>query len=192
MAAGKRGRRSPHARSLQVALMVDIIREDEGEALDYPAMPDGLSDAALSIEPAAVWQRIESWITHRYGERTVEWITRGPGVFVPRLKPAELVTVERWSGEDWASEEPARAPEGLMLGDHAYRLTYTVGTDDTPPASVMLAYARLAEYWAESDAASAGLTSVTDGDYSFTRAATAAARALQNSGAADLLRAYRR
>ena len=88
MAAGKRGRRSPHARSLQVALMVDIIREDEGEALDYPAMPDGLSDAALSIEPAAVWQRIESWITHRYGERTVEWITRGPGVFVPRLKPA--------------------------------------------------------------------------------------------------------
>lgn len=170
--------------------MVDIIREDEGVPLDYPAMPEGLSDAAKGIEPAVVWQRLESWITHRYGERSVEWITRGCGLFVPRLKPAELVSVEIWNGSGWAQETPALAPEGVLLGDHPYRLTYTVGTA-TAPDSVLEAYRRLAEYWAEADTAGAGLTSVTDGDYSFTRSATATARALQNSGAADLLRRYR-
>lgn len=171
--------------------MVDIISQDEGVPLDYPAMPAGLSDAAKNIEPAAVWSRLESWTCYRWGERSVAWITRGCGLFVPRLKPAELETVEIWTDDAWTTETPALAPEGILLGDHPYRLTYTVGTDDTPPASVLEAYRRLAEYWAETGA-EGGTTSITDGDYSITRSANALGRALQYSGAADLLRAYRR
>ena len=79
---------------------------------------------------------------------------------------------------------------GLMLNGGTHRLTYTVGTDDTPPDTLLLAYSRLAEYWAEAKA-DAGITSITDGDYAMTRSANAIARALQYSGAADLLRAYR-
>lgn len=170
--------------------MMHIAREDEGEPLDYPAPPDGLSAAALAIEPAAVWQRLESWMTHRWGARTVTWIAHGCGVFVPRLQPAELVTALRWDFGGWVPETLAPAPVGLLLDNETYELTYTVGSADTPPPAVLEAYRRLAEYWAETQA-DAGYNSVTDGDYSFTRSPNAMARALQHSGAADLLRRYR-
>lgn len=169
---------------------MDIIEENEGTPLDYPAMPDGLSDAAKDIAPAAVWERLESWMSYRYGERTVEWITHGSGIFKPRLKPAELDKIERWTGGDWEEIDPAPSPVGVRVHDGIHRFTFTVGSDEIPD-TVALAYRRLAEFWAETTTADAGLTSVTDGDYSFTRSATAHARAMQYSGAADLLRAYR-
>lgn len=170
--------------------MAEVIHEKENLPDEYPDPPTALSTGAEALDPAAVWTRIESWIIHRWPIRTVQWIVQGPGWFVPRLKPAELVKAESWTGMGYEDVEPDPAPFGLSLNDGVYRLTYDIG-ETTPPASVLEAYRRLAEYWAETGA-EGGATSITDGDYSVTRSANAVGRALQYSGAADLLRAYRR
>ncbi|ROO30586.1 hypothetical protein SAOR_00835 [Salinisphaera orenii MK-B5] len=168
---------------------VEIVREDEDLPSDYPAEPADLSPAAQAIDATAVWARIEQWIIRRWPAREVQWITEGEGYFVPRLQPAELTKAEQWNGKDWIEVQPDPAPMGLYLNHGTHRLTYQVGEAE-PPAPVMRAYIRLAEYWAEVQP-EGGATSVSDGDYSFTRSANAVARALQYSGAADLLRRYR-
>src|SRR5699024_2783441 len=111
--------------------------------------------------------------------------------FLPRLRPATLTQAEHWMGGDWMTFTPDKGPLGLILSGGMYRLTYDVGSADTPPDAVLEAYRRLAEYWGEVGGLEPGATSITDGDYSVTRSANTAGRALQYSGAADLLRRYR-
>jgi len=77
-----------------------------------------------------------------------------------------------------------------------FRVTATVGSDDEPPEAVLEAFRRLAEYLAdEPDRSAASSYSVNMGgaiEESYNRNPAWVARALELSGAADLLRPYRR
>ena len=90
---------------------------------------------------------------------------------------------------------PALSPYGgyVFASEGPYRITASVGDGDVP-AAVLEAFRRLAEYMAE-DAGKAGATSEKTDVGPITievqRSAAWVARAMINSGAADLLRPYR-
>jgi len=175
--------------------MAVTLKQIESPADDYPAAPDGLSTAATAIEAAVVWQRLESWIAWRWSVRDVEWIVEGCGEWVPPLTPATIATTEVWAGEAWEAVELRPSPLGgyVLPSVGPYRFAGTVGVDDDVPANVLEAFRRLAEYFAALGFDGVGLRTeevpgVWQGEYD----QRARARALQDSGAADLLRTYRR
>lgn len=177
-----------------------ILRQREAEPAAYPAAPTGLSTAAAALAPALVWQRLEAWIAYRWTERAVVWVIEGPGEFTPPLAPTEVDLAEVWSGADeWEEAElSASAAGGFWLpATGPYRFTARAGVGDSlePPASVLEAYRRLAEYMA-APARAAGVTSeaVTVGGVTTRRSFSASwqANAIANCGAGDLLRPYRR
>lgn len=172
--------------------MVDVIREDEGSFSGSRAAHPELSSEGASFFVEAR-QRVEDWTAVRWGERPCTWIVNGPGIWEPRLRPVSGVTFERWDGSDWVSADVSKAPVGYELDAFTYKAEATVGSSDNPPEAVQLAVARLANYWADMKAqAAVGASSVSDGDFSVTRSANATARAMHYSGAADLLRGFRR
>jgi hypothetical protein len=174
----------------------DIADEIIPDAL-YTVM--NLSPAAAALSKAAIWQRIESYIAYRWTERDVTWIVEGPGEWHPPLTPATIATVEIWDGEAWEVLEPTPSPLGYWLpGCGPYRFTATVGggsPDPEVPAVVLEGFRRLAEHMAakmgEAGARSYSVT-IESLSESFSRDEAWIARAMQNSGAADLLRPYRR
>lgn len=172
--------------------MVEVLSEVEGDPAAYFVVT-GMSEAAvLASQPITIWRRIEGWITYRWGERTVTWVIEGPGDWTPRLRPATITAAEIWRGSAWESVTLDPAPTGYDLGDATYRVTATVGDPADPPENVQAAYRRLGEYMrAVSEDPTPGHSGGRDGDYSFERPAEWAARAMQLSGAGDLLRAYR-
>jgi hypothetical protein len=172
---------------VEVALMVEVLSETEGEPSSYPVLP-----GSFTVSLSAVWKRLEGWIAHRWNERTVEWVVQGAGVWRPRLQPATIDTSEVWDGSAWQTVTLDPAPLGYELDERTYRVTATVGSTDAPPEIVQEAGKRLAEYLDQAgNDAVPGVSSATDGDYSFARPSGWAARAMHYSGAADLLRAYR-
>jgi hypothetical protein len=144
-----------------------------------------------------LWQRLESYIAWRFSERSVTWIAEGPGEWLPPLNPAVVSTVELWADEAWQVTTLSLSPLGgyMLPGCGPYRFTATIGGGGDPPAGVLEAYRRLAEYLAavklrpgvRSESVHAG-----DIEVKTMRSLTAIAEALQNSGAADLLRTWRR
>jgi hypothetical protein len=183
--------------------MVTTIKQTEGTPASYPAAPSGLSTEAAALDAAMIWQRIESYIAHRFSARNVVWIVEGPGEWIAPLAPATISTIERWDGGAFVADDSLSAsPLGgyCLPGCGPYRFTARVGAGPVP-AIVSEAYRRLAEYFADvADAAAtretAGVmkSSFTIGHLSEdrTRAQAWAAKAMENSGAGDLLRAYRR
>lgn len=178
--------------------MAATIHIAEAVPAEYPDPPDGLSTAATALDPAMVWQRLEAYTAWRFSPRGVEWIAEGCGEWRPTLKPATIATVEVWRGEAWEATTLGTSPLGgyLLPGVGPYRFTGTAGEDDADvPAAVMEAFGRLAEYLAvkpgkpgvRSESVQAGTVSL-----STTRSPTATAEAMQNSGAADMLRGFRR
>lgn len=154
-----------------------------------------LSDKAQKVAPDAIWSRIESWITHRWGVREVVYVVEGPGEWSARLTPATITATEIWTGGGWEVLELPPSPFGLLLPYIGpYRITTTTGEAGDPPDAVMEAFRRLAEF-------SAGArTTITPGweQYSIggnlsvkQRRPGWQARALDGSGAADLLRPWR-
>lgn len=152
--------------------------------------------------PAAVWQRIESYCAHRWTPREVIWLVQGDGDWRPPLAPAVITKVESWEGE-WLAVTPDASPFGhIPLRGDSHRVTATVGADNPPPPAVLEAARRLALYVAENEAegsffdmprSATSFDANLDGlSKSFGRPEGWLARALQNSGAADLLRPYRR
>lgn len=177
--------------------MTTTIKQIEYTPLNYPAPPEGLSTAAAALSPAVVWGRIEQYTAYRFTERDVEWIVSGPGHWHPPLTPTTIATVEYWSSADeWESADLSPSPYGgyWLPCTGPYRFTGTVG-GGTVPAAVSEAYRRLAEYMAARPG-KAGATSetITAGSVSvgYRRDAAWLAQAMQASGAADLLRTYRR
>jgi hypothetical protein len=84
-------------------------------------------------------------------------------------------------------------PLGIQLpASSTWRISAVCGGDLVVPKTVQEAYRRLAEYMVSANAHPAGVASVTSGAMSLRFHRDYAARALQNSGAADLLRPYRR
>jgi hypothetical protein len=176
--------------------MADTIRQDEEMPEDYPDVPSGLSAAAQALDLDLVWQRIENYIACRWTARDVTWIVEGPGAWLPPLKPATIATVEIWQSDAW--QTVTLTPSALggydLPGHGPYRFTGSVGGGDVP-AGVTEAFRRLAEYMAgkpgkagaRSERIGAGSISL-----SHTRSPSWMAEAIQNSGAGDLLRPYRR
>ena len=170
------------------------IKQDEALPESYPTLSPAVPDE--------VWQRIESYIAWRYTPRTVVWTVEGCGEWTPPLTPATITKVEVWSDGANAWEDiTATAPDASPLGGYwlaasgPYRFTATVGSDATVPALVAKAAQRLSTYFAakpgtpgaRSERIEAGSISIQR-----TRSESWMAAAIQNSGAADLLRGYRR
>jgi hypothetical protein len=178
--------------------MAETLKQDEAVPASYPATPSGLSTAAAALSAPMIWARIEAYISARWTTRAVVWTVAGPGDWEPLLTPATASTVEAWTGTAWAAVTLNPSPlGGYCLNDTTYRITATVG-GGTVPEAAKEAFRRLAEYLAAADDAPVGATdystSIGGGaiSESFSRAATWVARAMINSGAADLLRQYRR
>lgn len=174
--------------------MAETLKQDEAVPT-YPAAPSGLSAAATAIDASVIWSRIEAYTATRWTSRAVAWTVEGPGEWVPILTPATIATTEKWTGAAWETNAPDASPlGGYQLACATYRFTGTVGSGPVPEAANE-AYRRLAEYLAE-DAGQPGATSEAHSvgpiNVSVSRAANWAARAMINSGAADLLRPYRR
>lgn len=172
-----------------------IVREIEGTPASWPAVVghhpirDGetVDGDNPALDPAVTWQRIEAWIAHRWSPRSIEWIVEGPGEFAPPLAPFALGTLARWQ-DGWETVEPVQTALGIALDHGRWRIEGVVGGDAGPvPDAVQEAWRRLHEYgegiarlwWTE--------TANTEGvSYSF------AAKGLHLSGAADLLRPWKR
>jgi hypothetical protein len=176
------------------AMTVMTLQQIEAPPEGYPEDPYlTMSDEAAAFL-ATAWQRIESYIAWRYSVRDVQWTVEGCGDWLPPLKPATIETVEQWRNEAWeAATVPPSPLGGYCLPGGTYRLTGTCGPADVPEI-VAEAVKRLAEHMAATTGANgAGLrTENIDGVWSGEFDSRAKARALVDSGAADLLRNYRR
>lgn len=184
--------------------MAVTIGQTEENPAAYPDAPAGLSTAAAALDADMLWQRLESYVAHRWTARSVVWVVEGPGNWQPPLTPAVVSLVELWDDDDgWTTTLPGASPMGGYAFDGVgpYRVTAMVGSG-TVPAAVLEAFRRLAEYSVEmgKDGMMSGHPSHSShsakiGDSieeTFTRPSNWAGRALQLSGAADLLRPYRR
>lgn len=172
------------------------IKQTEGAPSAYPDAPSGLSAAAAALDADMIWQRIEAYTAWRFTSRSIEWIVEGCGDWHPPLAPATISTVEIWQGDAWQTATLSPSPVGgYCLQGGTYRFTGTVGSG-TPPAAVLEAFRRLAEYMAASKRGSPGTTreKVVAGSVQVdkSRSASWAAEAMANSGAGDLLRSFRR
>lgn len=157
------------------------------------AVPEEWPD---TVTPAWVWQRIESWCNTRWTPREVVWLIQGEGEWTPPLTPAVITTVETYAGT-WGVAAAAVTPFGaIALRGDSHRVTAIVGADNPASASVIEAARRLTAY-----AESAGGENPAHSSYSASvgpireetrREAHALPQMLQNSGAADLLRPYRK
>ncbi|MEM6550410.1 MAG: hypothetical protein AAF713_22195 [Pseudomonadota bacterium] len=163
------------------------IQVAEDFPASYPTV-SGVTDAS------AAWQRLEAHLSYRWGERSVTFHVEGPGEWSPPLVPFTLSLAEVWqSGVGWVSYTPDLAPQGWDLCGHGpYRFSGTLGSTDTPPEAVAEAVRRLDGFWATMDQERAASIEASDGDYSERRISGWQAKALQLSGAADLLRPWRR
>jgi hypothetical protein len=186
---------------VEVTVQAITLKQIEQPA-EYPEAPEGVSEAVAAFWPIA-WERIESYIAWRWAERDVEWRVQGCGEWSPPLTPVEIETVEIWSAadEDWIAvaldDFDATPGGGLYLNRVGpYRITAQAGDAGLAvPAMVEEAVRRLAGYMAASPG-KPGATSerIEAGSISLShsRSATWLAKALDNSGAADLLRKFRR
>jgi hypothetical protein len=176
--------------------MAVTIKQTEAAPTEYPVPPTGLSDEAAALDADMIWQRIEVYTAQRYTARDVVWIVQEEGEWVPPLSPFTVSGVEVWENGGWTATTPPESPLGgyVLPGDGPYRFTASVGGGNVP-AAVSEAFRRLAEYMAD-DPGRVGTSSYTDKigpmEETINRAPNWLARAMQYSGAADLLRPYRR
>lgn len=171
--------------------MIDTIAQFENPPEAYPAI-SGLTGDTLET----VWQRIEHYTAYRFSPRTVTWLLEScGGEWIAPLRPVASVTARRWTGDGYQAVTLATAPGGWKIPAGRYEIEATVGAGPVP-ASVATAAKRLADYLTADTLLPAGLRSYSAnvGQLSETVSGdpARAARALQNSGAADLLRPYRR
>lgn len=173
--------------------MARTIKQTETTPASYPATPSGLSEKAAAIDPAVIWSRLEAYTAHRYSARNVVWIAEGGGAWFPPLAPATIETIERWEAGAWVEDATLCASPmgGYILQAAIYRFSGSVGAGPVP-AIVSEAYKRLAEYLACANIAPGIRQEIVDGIGSTTFDANAIARAMERSGAGDLLRNYRR
>jgi len=171
--------------------MAVTIRIIEAQPETYPAVTGVTGDAL-----ATAWQHVEAYINHRWAARSVHFFVEGPGEWDSPLVPATFTKAEVWRENAWHELTLPEAPlGGYLLAEHGpYRFTGTVG-GGTVPAGVAMAVKRLAEYQgakmgkpgARNERIGAGSINL-----SHSRHEAWLARAVQNSGAGDLLRQYRR
>lgn len=177
--------------------MTTLLSQIEAAPSAYPS----LGSPAPTFATVA-WQRIESYIAHRYTSRGVTWVVEGPGEWHAPLSPAVVSTVEVWSRG--ADVFETATLDASPLGGYwlpctgPYRFTGTVGGGSpapTVPEAVTEAVKRLAAYLASkpgTPGATQELLRAGSIETRVFRSASWMASALQNSGAADLLRQFRK
>lgn len=181
--------------------MIDMIKQFEAVPAAYPAAPSGLSVAAAALDADMIWARIEGYTAYRFTPREIVWTLIGNAgdQFHPRLTPVVSSVSHIWTGEAWEDVALLQGPLGLCLpSDGTYRITAQVGAGDVP-APVSEAFRRLAEYLGgargSTDEPGASRSSFKVGgtlDFEVERNPAWVAKAMQYSGAGDLLRPYRR
>ena len=174
--------------------MAMMVKETEYLPAEYPALPDDLSHTA--DQAAALWQRIEDYCRTRYTPRNVEWIVKGAGDWEPPLEPTTLTTLEIWQNGGWDRIEPYSAPLGgyFLPTEGYYRIKGDIGSAEVP-AAVWEAYRRLAGYLGEFTSiysAPKQKVRLDEIEVSLARPEGWKAQAFVLSGAADLLRPYKR
>lgn len=171
--------------------MATTLKIAESPPLEYPAITGLTSATAI----AAVWQRIETWINWRWGERECVFTVEGPGHWTPPLQPGIITLSEIWRDADWEAVTLSPTPlGGLVLPECGhYRIEAAVGSADDPPAAVLEAARRLGQYFAVvAECELAGVEKTTiEGVGAFEMEPRPAGRAMQLSGCADLLRPWR-
>lgn len=175
---------------------MDILKRDEAIPSSYPSVPSGLSTEAAALDSDMIWARIEAYTAYRFTDREVIWTVQGPGCFEPDLTPATLTASEIFQSAAWSAVALEASPLGgyILPGDGCYRFTADVGSGDVP-AAVNEAFRRLAEYMASdpgTHGSSKSTVSIAVITQDIERSPTWLARAMQLSGAGDLLRPYRR
>ena len=150
-------------------------------------------------EAAFVQERIESYIKHRWGAREFEAIIEGPGEWVPPLVPVNVTGVEVWIAETWTTYEAVRTPLGYIFDDATYRVTGTAGNDEAVPPTVAEAARRLHAYYVDAEATQRSHKGELNREKKVGRlevngeiSPNFVAKALIYSGAADLLRPFRK
>lgn len=118
--------------------MAVTLKQIEAIPANYPAAPAGLSVAAAALEPAMIWQRIESYIAHRWTARAVIWTVEGPGDWEAPLTPAILGLVEVWTGTAWAAVTLTASPLGgyALPAEGPYRISASVGVGIAPKSPI--------------------------------------------------------
>ena len=177
--------------------MAITVSEIEGAPAAWPVVTAYARAATLDpyepdVSNAAVWQRIEAWVSTRWTARNVVYLAEGPGDWKSRLYPFTPTKTEVWAGTGWIDAVLAPTPFGdlYLAQDHAYRITGTVGDDSTPPDVVQEAWRRLHSYMVGNASATLdGLARHSSDTHEAPRGF--GAKAMQLSGAADLLRPYR-
>ncbi|MEL6767579.1 MAG: hypothetical protein AAFP17_10395 [Pseudomonadota bacterium] len=176
----------------------------EGEPAAWPDPPGDLSAEAVGIPQAVVWGRIEDWTRVRWGERNASFTVEAEGDACWRapLEPFTPSATLQWDHEDetYLPVTLRGTPTGgLRLPAGFYQLDGLVGFSDAPPERVLEAYRRLAEFLAEAvrDPSKVGVSAHTIDiggaiSESSTRPASWLAKSIHLSGAADLLRPWRR
>ena len=178
-------------------MAIDLLKVIEETPVAYPDAPAGLSTAAAALDADMIWARIEAYTAHRFSERDVIWIIEGTtgAVWSPPLTPLVSQMAEYWVDGAWEPITLLDAPIGLCLQFGGfYRINGQVGAGPVP-APVSEAFRRLAEYLADDPGtAGASSTAVEIGPIreELERNPNWVARAMQHSGAGDLLRNYRR
>lgn len=172
------------------------LKQVEQSPETYPDLgsPSLLSEQAQELDLAPIWQRIESYVAHRWTPRNVEWTVEGPGDWSPPLVPAAIESVETWSGDQWQITTDYRPSPcgGLILPSVGpYRIVATVGANNEPPATVIEAVRRLAE-WIAAEIPNPGRVPVSYARIGRSGVTSWLAHAIDGSGAGDLLRPYRR
>ena len=175
--------------------MARTLKITEGTPTAYPAVTTPVH-APTEQFLASIWQRIEAYIRFRWAERSCIFIVEGPGEWASPLEPATVTATDLWNSSDaWETVTLRAAPfGGYDLASGIYQITATVGSTDEPPAAVLEAFSRLAQYMNmhQGDSADAKASAIQDVGSVEYWAPNIAARAMQYSGAGDLLRPYRK
>jgi len=161
--------------------MTSLFIESETEiSTTYPDAPN---------DDPVIWDRLEAFCNFRWSETVMEFVVNPP-CEIQWQPPYEPFTVDLVNGE-------AATPDdfGAVTLREKSKVRATIG-GATPSATVLKAYERLADYMAATDDAPGGTSrySVTIGDLSesWSRHPDYMARAIHNSGAADLLRKFKK
>lgn len=176
--------------------MVVTIDIQEGEPGACPSIGADIDPAQAAI----AWRRVEGWIGWRWGVRPVAFVLEGAGEWAPPLVPLAEPVAATWCAGAWAAITPPAGPLGGFLFDTVgpHRVEALLGSAEPPPEMVREAVRRLAHYNTElagqaAELASTRRTSIAGAlDIESTADPRLLARALTYSGAADLLRPWRK
>lgn len=175
-----------------MATTLEII---ESAPATFPPIPN----LAIGIDPGTVWARLDAWNAWRWGERNCSFVVEGPGDWRAPLLPFSTLTIEVWFDGAFVSAVLPPSPLGgyCLESVGPYRFAGLLGDTADPPEAVFEAARRLGQFLvtvAARNFDNAILTKESSEEVdSFEYGSpNVAARAMQYSGAGDLLRRYRR